>query len=424
MVTKYKAEVYDLMQYFHRAVFEPSLRSVIRLSGHIDEKVLSEAVTLSTDAIPMLRCCFSEAQRGSCWIDKGFTGQDMISVVEAGPDYEQDKSRLLATPLDIFHGPQLKIFILREKQADTLILILNHMVSDGAGLKEYLYLLCDLYNKCLEGRSIPKPLFVSRSVSPLFAKFKLSAKMKILWAKYDFAKLIKPVDLGLEGDKTYPITASLSISPQEFSLLKAWAKNKGFSVNDVIFTAFVRVLSKQIGQKRVIVPCPVDLRKYLAEDQRKCITNLTSHFICDLQIEDHDSFTTTIAEVSRQMKEQKDSTACLKPVLWFSLACKLLPLSLLRKVFDKLFIIPFISFSNLGLVDAGRLKFSGLDIVQMYIGGALRYAPYFQVTATSYQGACTLACNFYGSPGDKIKIDSFLSGLVEELARLSSQSLD
>ncbi|NLL51618.1 MAG: hypothetical protein GX248_02810 [Peptococcaceae bacterium] len=415
MATSYEAEVYDLMQYFHRAVFEPSLRSVIRLEGHIDENILKKAVTLSTDTIPMIRCCFVEDQGGLYWLDKGFTGEDMVYVVEAGCDYNEQKTKLLATSIDIYREPQLKIFILREKQADTLLFILNHMVSDGAGLKEYLYLLSDIYTKCKNGENIPKPPFVSRSVKPLFSTFGPLAKIRILLAKYDFNKHIKPLDLGLEGEKTSPILTSLQIPPQEFALLKAWSKKNGFSLNDVIFTAFVRVLSKETGQTRVVVPCPVDLRKYLAADQRKSITNLTSQFICDIPVKEADSFITTVSELSRQMKLQKNSTACLKPVLQFSLLSGLLPLSALPKVFNSLFTIPFVSFSNLGLVDSNRLRFADLNIGEMYIGGAVRYAPYFQVTATSYQGACTLACNFYGTSADKIKIDRFLNGLKEEL---------
>ncbi|NLM20900.1 MAG: hypothetical protein GX207_04030 [Peptococcaceae bacterium] len=415
MATSYEAEVYDLMQYFHRAVFEPSLRSVIRLEGHIDENILKKAVTLSTDTIPMIRCCFVEDQGGLYWLDKGFTGEDMVHVIEAGPDYDEQKTKLLASSINICREPQLKIFILREKQADTLLFILNHMVSDGAGLKEYLYLLSDIYTRCKNGENIPKPSFISRGVKPLFEAFSPLAKIRILLAKYDFNKQIRPLDLGLEGEKTSPILASLQIPPQEFALLKAWSKKNGFSLNDIIFTAFVRVLSKETGQTRMVVPCPVDLRKYLAADQRKCITNLTSHFICDILIKEEDSFIATVSEVSRQMKQQKNSTACLKPVLQFSLVSGLVSLRALRKVFNRLFTIPFVSFSNLGLVDSSRLRFTDLNISEMYIGGAVRYAPYFQVTATSYQGACTLACNFYGTSTDKMKIDRFLTGLKEEL---------
>ncbi len=413
---KYRAEVYDILQYFHRAVFEPSLRCVIGFTGHIDEQALTRAVTRSSDTIPMIRCCFEEAPRGSCWVDQGFTGEDIVSLIEAGLDPEEQKAALLASHIDIFHQPQLKIFIMREKHADTLIIIMNHMVSDGAGFKEYLYLLGDLYTRCKNNRDIEPAACLSRSVKMLWVNFRLPDKLKILLAAYRPHRRLRPMNLGLEGDKTSPLMISLPISGKEFRSLKTWAKEQGVSVNDVIFTAFIRILNKKTGVNRIAVPCPVDLRKYLPADRRQGITNLTSYFISDVLIEENDSFAATVREVSKQMKQQKSSTACLKPILLFSMAAGILPLRALKKIFDRLFIVPLVSFSNLGVLDAGRLRFGDLEIAEAYIGGSIKYPPYFQITATSYQGTCVLSCNFYGTPGDKEKIHAFLQGIREELS--------
>lgn len=37
----------------------------------------------------------------------------------------------MASEIDIAHGPQLKIYIHREKTSDTLCIIMNHMICDG-----------------------------------------------------------------------------------------------------------------------------------------------------------------------------------------------------------------------------------------------------------------------------------------------------
>ena len=37
--------------------------------------------------------------------------------------------------------------VVRSSGKDTLCIVMNHMVSDGAGLKEYLYVLGTLYTK-------------------------------------------------------------------------------------------------------------------------------------------------------------------------------------------------------------------------------------------------------------------------------------
>ena len=406
---KFKAETFDIMQYFFRSVHDPLIRCCINFSGHLDEDVLKKAVTISAGAIPLIQCCFDVTEKHPCWRNKGFTSEDIVHVVKAEQNVEEQKISILSSTIDIANEPQLKIYILREKEVDTLFIIINHMVCDGAGFKEYLYLLSDLYSKCKNNENnITNMSVASRSTGQLFDNFNLTEKLNILFSKYDLSKQKKQATYCLQGDKSNPIFATLKITREEFTYIKTYAKNKGVTINDLILTAYVWVLHRETGNRRIVIPCPVDLRKYLRPNGKHGICNLTSNFICDIIMDKNESFEDTLIQVSNQMKLQKASRNCLKSVMMLEFAFRLLPFSIMQKVFNKIFKIPIISFTNLGIIDKNLLSFRDIKITNVYLTGAVKYVPYFQIATSSYDNECTLSCNLYGTQEDKLKIEHFL----------------
>lgn len=155
-VKKFKAESFDIMQYFYGAVHEPLIHCLIEFFGHVDEKALKKAVTISAQALPMIQCCFNYRSRKPYWEYKGFRGEDMVQLINQEGNTEDYRNKLLGATIDISSQPQLKIIVSREKVSDTLCIIINHMICDGGGFKEYLYLLSNLYKSCKEEkRMIP-----------------------------------------------------------------------------------------------------------------------------------------------------------------------------------------------------------------------------------------------------------------------------
>lgn len=415
-VKKYKAEAFDAMQYFYNVVNASHIHCVIHFDRHVDEEVLKEAVTVSANALPLIKCGFIVSPWRPYWREQDFTGEDMVHMVEAGSKVEEQRSKLLASDIDIAHGPQLKIYILREKNSDTLCIIMNHMICDGAGFKEYLYLVSDLYailkNK---NSSIPELRFVSRSTRQLFKNFNFFDKLAILFSRYDLSKQKQQEPYCLQGDMTNPIFSTLHISKEEFLHLKYYAKSHRVTVNDLIVTAYARVFNRETGNKRIVVPCPVDLRKYLNPKAEHGIANFTSNYICDVTFGQKDSFEETLAQVSGQLARQKLSRNCLKPVLMMEAAYHLAPFRILEKAFGSIFTIPIVSFTNLGVIDNKRLNFGDVEIVDAYVTGTVKNIPYFQVGVSTFDDVCTLSCNLYGTDEDRTAIEHFLEEIRKEL---------
>ncbi|MFD1174965.1 hypothetical protein ACFQ3W_01410 [Paenibacillus puldeungensis] len=420
-VGRIKAESFDLMQYFYRTVHEPLIHGLITFYGHLDEAAFIEAVTLSGQAIPLIRCTFEMGGGRPYWKDRGFTGKDIVHVMESQATYlENEVPEWLAASIDIHNEPQLKIVLIKGPETDTLCIIMNHMVCDGAGFKQYIYLLGELYTACCGEagdllRVRPDTTAYSRGTGQLFSGLRCYEKIGLLFAEYDLSKQKKQATVHMEGDSGNPFFVMRRMDPADFCRLKERAKRKDATINDMILTSYARALSRETGAEQIVIPCPVDLRKFIPSGGNPGICNLTSNFICDVTVWRGDLFEMTLEQVSSQMKVQKESPSCLKSVIMLEMFFHLLPFRVIRKVFGKLFTIPVTSYTNLGVIDKRVLRFGQIGIADAVLTGAIKYAPYFQIAVSTYDDACTLSCNLHSTPHDQVRIERFLEGMISEL---------
>jgi NRPS condensation-like uncharacterized protein len=410
-----KAETLDIMQFFYRSTQDPLVRCFVRLDGHIDETALMAAITSTAETIPFIFCRFNMSVKRPHWQRDCYKAEDIVKIIDSGEDAEAIAAVQLTATIDIFHEPQLKIIIVRDKQSDRLCIIMNHMVCDGGGFKEYLYLLSDLYNRCKGGLGHQADAVVtSRSTEQLFSRFTLMEKLHILFSRDELGKQKNGLVYRLQGDSNQPFIVTRPIPEARFLSIKARAKSLGATVNDMVLTSYMRALSNVTGQTTITIPCPVDLRKYLLPGSSS-ICNLTSNLICEVQIDKSEPFDTTLVKVAGEMEKQKSSKACLKGIMLLEILSRVLPFGVLQKNFNKFFTIPVTSYTNLGVIDKKLFRFDGVVITDAYLTGAIKVVPYFQVSVSTYNNCCTLSCNLHGTQQDRACIERFLEWMDKEL---------
>jgi NRPS condensation-like uncharacterized protein len=406
---KLKVESFDILQYFYRKVNDPIIHGLFHFSGQLDEAALKNAVTLSEKAIPVIGCCYTMRSGRPRWKNQSFTGENIVKVVKAGEGDKSLPKTLLASTIDITKEPQLKIFIVRYKEKDTLCVLMNHMVCDGVGFKQYLYLLSKLYtNIKTENKAEIDLTYYSRGTGQLFSKFSFFEKLGILFSKYDLSFQKKQAIYRLNGDESNPFFETLEINSEDLNKIKAYAKSRGATLNDAILAAYARILSEKTGERQIVIPCPVDLRKYLPQNNKHTFCNLVSNFICNVEVKEGSAFEETLKLVSEQMKRQKQSDSCLKSIIMLEAAFKFLPFSLLQAKFDKVFTIPVLSYTNIGIIDDEKFRFANLEITDAFITSAIKHVPYFQIAVTSFKNRLTMSCNLHGTQQDKEQIEDFL----------------
>lgn len=412
MKTDVRTEAFDLMQYFYRAAHEPLIRCLIRFSGRLDPDCLRRAVDLSILAVPQLGCRFSE--RSHAWESCGYTSGQIVRVREGDGDAE----RLLLDSIDFSAEPQLKLHLLCGAQADTLCAVVGHQVCDGAGFRQYLYLLAELYSRCAEHEGcVMPPEPGDRGVGQLFRALGLRERLHILKAPAHFPAQDDSMLLPLPKEEGEPFTVLRRIGAERFAELKAYAKARGATVNDLLLAAYARAHHAATHSAEFAVPCPVDLRKYLPQDAGCGVCNLSANYVCRLSVGNR-PFDATLRAVSDQMEEQKQSGVCLKGPMLLDGLHRVLPYPALRKIFFRTFHIPVVSYTNLGVLEGEKLDFRGAEIADAYMTTAVKRPPYFQVAVSTFAGRCTLSANLAGSQDCREAAERFFDRMLGELRPL------
>lgn len=412
---KISAQPFDCMQYFYSDVQKPLIRALIRFSGHMNETILKKAVCLSINVIPLINCCFDE--KDHCWKKRKFKADDIVHVVEVQEGDDDPTEKLLLSSVDIMKGPQLRIFLVRKMKYDVLCIIINHMISDGAGFKEYLYVLSNIYSQFQKNINFSTKLYRNnkRNLGQLLKNISFKEKINILFSKSDSHKLDRGLILPLKGDKSKPFVVIRCLNKEYFLKIRNFAKIRNVSINDMLLTTYMRALYKITGHTSITVPCPVDLRKYKGKDQICGICNLTGSYICHATIKPSDTFNDTLKIVSKQMKINKSSNNCLKKPMMFHMLFHIVSFRTLKKLFYKLSSVPVTSYTNLGIINADKLCFDKLDIDDAFISTAVKYAPYFQVSISTYKNCCTMTSSFHGTKEDRKTIEGFFDCMECEL---------
>jgi hypothetical protein len=132
--------MFDQMQFLFQEYNDHQLHGVIIFVGRLDRDCLKKAVILSMDLVPILRSRYVERAWHPFWESTGLGYDDVVTFV-ASNCLKEEIDRFLTGRTDECQGPQLMVRIVSSQAQDVLCIVMNHMICDGAGFKEYLYLL-------------------------------------------------------------------------------------------------------------------------------------------------------------------------------------------------------------------------------------------------------------------------------------------
>ncbi len=139
----YPAEIFDQVQLlFDRTGFnDHQLHCVLKFESGLDTEVLRKAVISSIEAIPILGTRYVDQGRRPRWesLDRARLG-DAFTLAGTEAEFDEFVTSRFAENT----GPQVKVCLLGAGHS-AVALTMNHMVSDAAGFKKYLYFLCEIY---------------------------------------------------------------------------------------------------------------------------------------------------------------------------------------------------------------------------------------------------------------------------------------
>lgn len=307
---------------------------------------------------------------------------------------------------DLSSQPQLKIIVLR---GGKIIFCMSHILSDGAGFLQYIYLLTALYN----GACPEEYLKNNRDISRLLQGIHVRSRTE--QTKYAELKTVEPLRPHSIGRKYYLVKST--ISSEDFQRLYRKAKQCHVALNDAFMTAYARVIAKIQHKNQVAIPCPADLRRLQKIDNMGLtVANMTGMYRdivinCDPRYD----FTTILLQVHIEMELQKSRFRCFKGIQILSRCYRIIPDFILEKTIRAMYRLPSVSYTNIGVIEHEKLFFQECNVKECIITGSYRQSPDFQLTVSSFNNICTLNCTLIGDEETKIAAEKILSLVTAEL---------
>lgn len=203
---KYAAELFDKVQYlFKETGFnDHQLHCILQFSGHLDERLLKQALYLLLQAFPILACTYQQKGSRTYWqtCDVSLL-KNLFRITEDQNTFESFSESMIDETI----GPQIQACLYREKGNDSLSIIMNHMVCDGADFKRSLYVLSSFYTQFIKNPNFIPNIqpFENRSLKPVTSKLRLSTKIKSL--------LFNGKESNQKSEVTFPLATSGPTAP-------------------------------------------------------------------------------------------------------------------------------------------------------------------------------------------------------------------
>lgn len=387
-------EYMDLIELAHMDRIYPVMYCKLVIQGDFNLKRFKESIEKSAQYIPEIlysvdfrRCRFINLQHTVN--DVFFTGNDEEGFISAW---------------DLSTDTQLKIFMIQDNNIWNLTIGMSHVLTDGVGFLQYLYLLASIYN----GITLPGGLKNIRNMDVVIKKIPFCISK-------DHDSIHEKVICRYHGGNKY-YCLCCCVNEMDFKRICVKAESLNISINDVLMTAYSRIIAQRLRETNVSIPCTVDLRRVCFEKNRLTIGNMTGLYrSIPVFVADEDSFETTLLQIHKEVKRQRETLQCFRGIKILQMLYRKIPARNLVWLIRGNYRLNPISYTNMGKIDSNRLYFADCNIKSCYTTGTYRKASDFQLSVSTFKNVCTLNCTLSGGIQRKTEGETLLEEIRKEL---------
>lgn len=419
-----------------RVVSDNQVRLIVEFDGRLDFERMKRTVRLILDAEPILGCRFVEGWWHPYWERlPNLDEVDLVSLMET----ENVKEALDAFVFDVLDpsvGPQIKVRIVRS-ETDTFVLRFNHEVLDGGAGREFLALVVDIYNRLGEDpdyRPVPN-LTGSRSMKQISRRLSFWEKLKVIrrffrdWKTRNFPRgnWVFPARY---AEPRGPRFTTFRLDPKIFATVRAFSKQHGLSVNDILIAAVFRTLSRMLKPKPgtpLRLRLTVDLRRFLPSGTGGAASNLSGSGVLRLT----GGLGNTLVDTARLVRGEMDPLKrdfiglgewALWPVIkWFPFRwMKNLFRNLIKKKKKGPPLPPQVS--NGGLFPISLFRLGDVKLKDIWFGGGLIRVPNFQFNFFGVDETLVFSTSTFDSIIDPALVNEVFEKVEMELTEGTAQS--
>lgn len=240
------APAFDLFNVYFERIYDPTMHLVFAFDGHLDETVLQTATMRLLEANPYLRSRFAEGNGMPRWeeISEGEWGRAFECPPPGNGDVTPMPPEYPPAPLDVRSGPQLRVSLSREAGGDRVTVTCHHGFSDAGGLRDLARQLFRVYRKLEQDPDFrPAPAgWYDRTTAPVLARFTAEEMQAARDSEEPFVDRWRfPAERTGRGT---PRISSRTLSPDRLSRAKAFGKEHGATINDIMIGAFFLAFQK------------------------------------------------------------------------------------------------------------------------------------------------------------------------------------
>lgn len=419
------ANGHDIYNYVARyGLTNHQIQAVMTLDGHMDFDRLLHAVRLSIVTQPVFGCRFVENEP-PYWKRLDNIDQIEFCSMEENESPDEAVKNFIESPINMDIDPLLRVKLIRASQNDTLCIKINHACCDGAGIKEYIQLLSEIYNIIgLDGIFTPSPVTrTRRDQDILFNELGIPNPEKEWQPGSENTRATWPFPwTTVQSDRFHVLFCRLPEG--QLDEITRYAKANKVTINDLVLAAYYRALAElcpSAYNEPMEISFTIDLRRYLPSGKTEAIRNFSGSEITRLGLIPNETFHETLSRIIPVMNKIKNNRPGLqsaigleriekmafKDTLAYYKAVSLWHCSCGNKCAPAL--------SNVGVFSDTLIKFGDQTVTDAYIVPLVVRAPGLLLMVSTYNGIMTLASGIYEASVPRRNIRTLLNKISAEL---------
>ncbi|MBE5804341.1 MAG: hypothetical protein E7316_07505 [Clostridiales bacterium] len=414
----------EIMQYAVHGYNDNTIRFILRYPGTVDAEAMRQAVRAVVFSVDVLHASFQPGRLRARWkVNPEMAEENFFTCLQVEDPWETAVARALE-PVSPDGACQLRCALVRSTEESLLVVSISHLCADGIDGKYLLGKLTEAYGRIRSGDEAGlKVKNGSRAAEQIYERLSRREMRTLMHSPLGGVKTEFPYPTGEHGE---PRLTLRMIPAGVMASARRRAKAEQASVNDLLLAACYQAFAQVAGLgdgTPVSVMGMMDLRKHCIGGDSAGLCNMSGSLCTTLREGVAEDLAQTLARVARQTRAAKEEPlAGLVGMPLVHGAARILPMSVLLRCVGRLYGSFSIGLTNLGSIDCEALALDGLKPTAGVFGGPVKKKPGMQVSAASFDGACTLCVAGQYTREDALVLRSLLDGMAEHIARYAENA--
>lgn len=408
----------EKMQYLVHEYNDNTIRFVLRYPGLLQPDALRRAAEALVCSVDVLHASFQPGRISARWqVNETYDDCCFQHVYTTGDPVAQALVFALL-PVTADSKTQLRCTLLQNERESALAVNLSHLCVDGGDGKYLLEKLAEGYSMILQDGSCEG--FVvkngSRAAEQVYEGLSFREIRSLLKDPRTGVKSAFPFATSEEG---VPRVVRRAIPAEIMAAARQRAKHCGATANDLLLAACYHAYGAVPGvdaRAPMSITSMMDLRRHCKDQVSAGLSNLSGSLSTLRKDGVSGSFAETLADIAAQTRRAKaDPLAGLYGMPLLHGATRVLPMGLLQLAAARVYGSMSVGLTNLGNIDCRTLRMGELRPNEGWFGGPLKKKPAVQVSAASFDGACSLCIVGSYTEEDAVVLQGMLDHMAESI---------